>query len=214
MISILLELSTFPADWPELEWFTLPAYVGDSFDIGPGAPNDSYQYATLLSIPIVPLSRGNISISSPSMHDQPLINPNWLTSETDIEVAIGGFRRARQILEAPVMKGVTIGPEYYPGPNVTTNAEILSFIKTTFNTLYHASSTCKMGKPHDELAVVDSRARVYGTKNRESLQQGPTMTNRSGAYQLRLVRVVDASAFPFLPPGKHDPCPECSELNV
>ena len=160
------ELSTFPADWPELEWFTIPAYIGDSFDIGAG-PNDSYQYATLLSIPIVPLSRGNISISSPSMHDQPLINPNWLTSETDIEVAIGGFKRARQILEAPILQDVTIGPEYYPGPNVTTDAEILAFIKKAFNTLYHASSTCKMGKPEDKMAVVDSRARVFGTRNRE-----------------------------------------------
>ena len=101
------------------------------------------------------------------MHDQPLINPNWLTSETDIEVAVGGFKRARQILEASVMRNVTIGPEYYPGPNVTTDAQILSFIKSTFNTLYHASSTCRMGRPDDTLAVLDSRARVYGTKNRE-----------------------------------------------
>ena len=101
------------------------------------------------------------------MHDQPLINPNWLTSETDIEVAIGGFKRLRQILGAPVMQGVLIGPEYFPGSNVTTDDQILQYIKTDFNTLYHASSTCKMGKPDDQLAVVDSRARVYGTKNRE-----------------------------------------------
>ena len=101
------------------------------------------------------------------MHDQPLINPNWLTTETDIETAIGGFKRTRQILAAPVLKGVLIGPEYVPGPSVTTDDEILQYIRSVFNTLYHPSSTCKMGKPSDKLAVVDSRARVYGTKNRE-----------------------------------------------
>lgn len=176
----LQQLSTFPADWPEIEWFTLPAYAGNAQAPGAATPQDGFQYATLLAIGVAPLSRGNISISSPSMHDQPLINPNWLTADTDIETAIGGFKRTRQILAAPVMKGVLIGPEYVPGPNVTTDDQILQYIRSVFNTLYHPSSTCKMGKRDDKLAVVDSRARVYGTKN---------------------LRVVDASAFPFLPPG-------------
>jgi len=47
-------------------------------------------------------------------------------------------------------------------------------------TVYHASGTCKMGRKNDTLAVVDSNARVFGTSN---------------------LRIVDASAFPFLPPG-------------
>ena len=38
----------------------------------------------------------------------------------------------------------------------------------------------KMGQKNDTMAVVDSQARVLGTKN---------------------LRVVDVSAFPFLPPG-------------
>lgn len=53
-------------------------------------------------------------------------------------------------------------------------------IKGTLQTVWHASSTCKMGLSADSMAVVDSHARVYGVKG---------------------VRVVDASAFPFLPPG-------------
>ena len=80
------------------------------------------------------------------------------------------------------MKGVLIGPEYVPGPNVTTDDQILQYIRSVFNTLYHPSSTCKMGKRDDKLAVVDSRARVYGTKNREWLQQSPTTTRCFGAY--------------------------------
>ena len=65
--------------------------------------------------------------------------------------------------------------------NVSTDAQILDFVKRTFLTLYHASCTCAMGKTDDINAVVDSKARVIGTKG---------------------LRVVDASAFPFLPPGQ------------
>ena len=45
---------------------------------------------------------------------------------------------------------------------------------------WHASCTCKMGRLDDPLGVVDSHAKVIGVNN---------------------LRVVDASAFPLLPPG-------------
>ena len=133
-----------------------------------------------MAVNIAPMSRGNISISSANMRDQPLINPNWFTSQTDIEVVIAGFKRLRDIFGNKAMQPVTVGPEYYPGTNVTTDTQILNYIRTAFNTMYHAAASNKMGKPDDPYAVVDSKGRVYGTKN---------------------LRVVDVSAFPFLPPG-------------
>lgn len=133
-----------------------------------------------MAVNIAPMSRGNVSISSASMRDQPLINLNWLTNKTDIEVVIAGFKRLRNIFETSAMIPITIGPEYYPGANVTTDAQILQYIQKAFNTMYHAAASNKMGKPDDEYAVVDSKGRVYGTKS---------------------LRVVDASVFPFLPPG-------------
>ena len=61
-----------------------------------------------------------------------------------------------------------------------TDEQILAEIRLSFNTVYHASATNKMGQKKDSMAVVDSRCKVYGAKR---------------------LRVVDASAFPFLPPG-------------
>lgn len=102
------------------------------------------------------------------MRDQPLIDPNWLTSKTDIEVAIAGFKRLRQILETPVLQdNIAIGPEYFPGKHVVTDEEIHEIIKKIFYTMSHSSSTCKMGVPEDSHAVVDSAGRVYGTKKCE-----------------------------------------------
>ena len=142
---------------------------------------DGYQYATLAAALVAPLSRGNISISSADTADQPLINPNWLTHPADQEVAVAAYKRARQVFETPVMQqGVDIGSEYFPGANVTTDAQILNLIRQSFNTVSHPSSTCKMGISNDTNAVVDTQGRVYGAQN---------------------LRVVDASIFPFLPPG-------------
>ena len=39
--------------------------------------------------------------------------------------------------------------EYFPGPNVKTDAQILETIRKTLHTVYHASGTCKMGKSGD-----------------------------------------------------------------
>lgn len=163
----LNELAQVPDDWPEMQYLTLPTFVGTFESASAGAPHDGFQYGTLLATLIAPSSQGNISISSPRMSDHPLINPNWMTTKRDIELVIGGFKRLRQILESPVMGNVTIGPEYYPGAEVQTDSEIHEQIKKSFNTMYHASSSCKMGKRSDPYAVVDSHARVYGVKNCE-----------------------------------------------
>lgn len=109
-----------------------------------------------------------------------MINPNWLDDEADQEVAIAMFKRLRQAFQSKAMEPVVIGEEYHPGPDVKTDAQILEFIRDNVMTLWHASCTCKMGTEDEDMAVVDSRARVYGVDG---------------------LRVVDASAFPFLPPG-------------
>ena len=175
------ELNTFPADWPELEWLPISAFLGYQRNRQTEDPRDGYNYATINPGLVAPLSRGNISINSSSMADHPIINPNWLSAPADQELAIQGFKRARQIWQILQDGGLTIGTdEYFPGLNVTSDADILDFIQRSLMTIYHAACTCKMGRSNDSMAVVDSRARVYGVQN---------------------LRVVDASSFPFLPPG-------------
>lgn len=78
---------------------------------------DGYNYATISPVLITPFSRGNVTISSADMSDYPVINPNWLTTPEDKDIAIAGFKRARQVWEN--MGNVTIGKEYFPGPNVS-----------------------------------------------------------------------------------------------
>lgn len=172
-------LNSFPADWPQLEY--LPGgTILNTPNFALGDPVDGNNYASIATALIAPLSRGNVSISSSSMSDPPLINPAWLTSPVDREVAIAAFRRHRDYWRYLSSQNITIGEEVQPGPQVVTDAQILEYISENVAPIWHASATCKMGKRGDRKAVVDSKARVFGTKG---------------------LRVVDASAFPFLPPG-------------
>ena len=178
--STLSALSRFPADWPELEWLPVSAFLGYQENHQTADPLDGYNYASLGTALITPLSRGNLSIKSSSMADGPLINPNWITDPADIEVAIAAFKRQRQVWSVLSKYNVTIGEEVFPGVAVQNDSQILEWIRNAVTPIWHASSTCKMGRRNDPMAVIDSQARVFGVHR---------------------LRVVDASSLPFLPPG-------------
>ena len=95
-------------------------------------------------------------------------------------VAVAGYKRVRELFATKVMTPILIGAEYFPGLSVQTDADFLHLIRQSLDTVYHAAVTCSMGRTSDPRAVIDSKARVIGVKN---------------------LRVLDASAFPLLPPG-------------
>ncbi|PTU17190.1 hypothetical protein P175DRAFT_0446413 [Aspergillus ochraceoroseus IBT 24754] len=173
-------LAQFPDDWPEAEYISGAGYIGNFSNLLTNQPKDGSQYASMLGVLITPISRGNITLASPDTSDLPIVNPNWLVTEADQQVSIAMFKRMRQAFTSSAMAPVVIGEEYYPGSDIQTDEEILEFIRNNIMTLWHPACTCKMGTSNDSMAVIDNRARVFGV-------------NR--------LRVVDASSFPFLPPG-------------
>ncbi|KAL5341119.1 putative choline dehydrogenase [Aspergillus crustosus] len=177
------DLAGLPSDWPESLYLALPAYVGDFYNPLTEGPTDGYNYATMLAALLTPHSRGNISILSSSMSDAPLINPNWLTEEMDIEITSAAFRRLRSIFGSDTLAEVRIGEEYYPGFEAVGEDDeeaIRAFVRENLYTVSHAVATCRMGVEGDERAVLDSRGRVFGTER---------------------LRVADSSSFPFIPPS-------------
>ena len=171
--------ASFPSDWPEMEYLVENGFDGYNKDYASADPGDGFNYGTISAAGSASFSVGNISIRSASMRDAPVINPNYLTHPIDIEMAIAAFKRVRKIWGS--MQGVTIGEEYFPTyKNVSTDEEILQHIRESSIQLWHAAGTCKMGRSKDPMAVLDTQARVRGVSG---------------------LRVVDASSFPFLPPG-------------
>jgi choline dehydrogenase len=112
--------ANFPSDWPDIEIIPADGYLGYNRNYITNAVVDGYNYATITPVLVAPLSRGNVTIRSDNVFDDPVINPNWLTAREDQDLAVAAFKRCRQIWKQ--IPNVTIGEEYLPGPNVSVEA--------------------------------------------------------------------------------------------
>ena len=130
-------MAQLPDDWPELE------ILFSSSGHGAGAAG-SQNYGTIVIALIATVSRGNVTIRSSSMLDKPVVRTNWLLENTDQELAIQAIKRGRDIWSH--MSGVITGPEVLPGTNITSDEEILAFIRAYMFPVHHATCTCRCDK--------------------------------------------------------------------
>ncbi len=124
-----------------------------------------------------PESRGNIHINSPSVHDAPSINFNFLSTQIDKDTLILALRKGRKLMSAKPISSF-VDEEIAPGLSSETDEEILNWVKNTAETTYHPVGTCKMGT--DPNAVVGADLKVHGLDG---------------------LRVADASIMPTLTSG-------------
>ena len=124
-----------------------------------------------------PESRGTLRIKSADPMAAPEIRINYLATETDRTVNVEGLKILRRILAAPALKPFVV-EESEPGAKVVSDEDLLAFCRLRGSTVYHPTSTCRMG--NDPLAVVDQRLRLRGIEG---------------------LRVVDASVMPDLVSG-------------
>lgn len=128
-------LAEWPADWPETEYVLSSS--GRTLEDS-SANGDNYVSIGILLVGA--LSRGNVTIQSGSMLDKPVISTNWLLDEADQEVALQAYRRIREFWShIPI----TTGLEEAPGSNVTSDADLLKYIRGVVAPIHHATSTCK-----------------------------------------------------------------------
>jgi choline dehydrogenase len=114
---------------------------------------------TSIAYQLRPESRGEIKLKSPDPFDAPAVHPNYLASETDQRTIVAGLQLIRRILANRHMQQF-IEREFQPGPAVETDAQLLDYARKRGGTVYHPTSTCKMGS--DPMGVVDAELRVHG----------------------------------------------------
>src|SRR5688572_20561036 len=126
-----------------------------------------------------PASRGYVRIGSPDPRAAPLINPRYLSSETDRKVAVDAIRLTRRIAAQPALRKYS-PQEFLPGSHVETDEALARAAGDIGTTIFHPVGTCRMGRADDPAAVVDSRLRLLGVGG---------------------LRVVDASVMPTITSG-------------
>ncbi len=124
-----------------------------------------------------PESRGELKLKSADPNDAPAMYPNYLATETDRRTIVDGLKLGRRILGTPDMQHFITG-EYIPGDDVRNDDDYLAYARQYGGTVFHPTSTCKMGA--DPMAVVDTELRVHGMGG---------------------LRVVDASIMPAVVSG-------------
>ncbi len=126
-----------------------------------------------------PTSRGHVRIGSASHLDAPKITPNYLSTDADRRTAVAALRLTRRIAAAEPL--ARYGPvEFKPGPQFTSDADLMQVAGDISTTIFHPVGTCKMGAAGDVHAVVDSELQVRGVQG---------------------LRVVDASVMPIITSG-------------
>ena len=106
-----------------------------------------------------PESRGTLRIKSADPAQAPAIQPRYLTAQADRDSVVAGMQLLRRVMGQPAIARY-IDEELMPGPQVQSDADLLAFARAKGTTVFHPTSTCRMGS--DVAAVVDERLRVRG----------------------------------------------------
>jgi choline dehydrogenase len=125
----------------------------------PGTGLHNWSGVTASVCQLRPESRGEIMIRSTDPREHPRITANYLSTEYDRRVLIEGLKLARKISQAPSFAKY-VEAEVEPGPARTDDDALMEHIRERGTTIFHPTSTCRMGQ--DDRAVVDERLRVRG----------------------------------------------------
>ena len=158
--------------YPDIQFHFLP--VAMSYDGKSKASQHGFQVHVG---PMLPKSRGKVSLKNSNPDLPPKIEFNYMSDEADFSVFRAAIQAARKIFNQPDFERIR-GRELNPGQHCQSEEALNNFIKENAESAYHPCGTCKMGV--DQSSVVDPAGRVYGIDS---------------------LRVVDASIFPQITNG-------------
>ena len=159
--------------YPNLMFHFLPLAI--RYDGSAGSAGHGYQVHVG---PMYSDARGSVKLTSTDPAVHPALRFNYLSTDQDRREWVEAVRVARHILGQPAMDPFN-GGETSPGPTVTTDEEVLEWVRRDAETALHPSCTARMGV--DEGSVLDPLTmRVHGLDG---------------------LRVVDASAMPYVTNG-------------
>ena len=155
---------------PDVQFLFAPAHIERNGLAETSGP--AFSVGTSL---VRPESRGRVTLQSADYAADPVVDPQYLTRDDDLETLVRGVRKATEIAEADALSPYR-GDRIFPSER--GEEALVEHVRENAVTYYHPVGTCRMGA--DEMAVVDDRLRVRGVDG---------------------LRVVDASVVPTIPTG-------------
>jgi choline dehydrogenase len=138
-----------------------------------------------------PQSRGHVRIKSADPASPPAIQPNYMSAAVDRDVMIAGMRLLRNVMGQPAIRRYIV-EELNPGPRCTSDADLLDYAREKGTTIFHPTSTCRMGA--DEKAVVDERLRVRGFERLRVVDGSIMPTVVSGNTNAAVIMIAEKGA--------------------
>ena len=139
---------------------------------------DPFPGFVMSASPCRPTSRGHLEIRSNDPLASPVIYPNYLSTDHDVEELLAGARYLRRLAATSALAPI-VAEELKPGAAAATDDDLIADIRSRSYSVFHPCGTCRMG-PDPGTTVVDERLRVHGIDG---------------------LRVIDASIFPTIPSG-------------
>jgi choline dehydrogenase len=150
----------------ELVWLPVPLLSEGRLTPPPG-------HGLTLGVELLqPDSHGEIRLASANPAEPPVIDPGYLTAESDLRGLLAGLRIAERLCDTAALRPY-VGAPMAPWPGKVVDAKLATFIREHAGTAFHPVGTCRLGS--DDAAVVDCELRVRGLDG---------------------LRVVDASVMP------------------
>lgn len=185
--------------WPDVQFHFGPSSINSDAgqnirkitNLRPGFYNTVYKPLeksetwTILPLLLRPKSTGYVRLRSKNPFIYPSVDPNYFTYPEDVAVLVEGIKIAINVSNTEAMQKFGSRPHTIPFPACAhlpfMSDEYWECCARQFTfTIYHPTSTCKMGPSWDTDAVVDPRLRVYGVSG---------------------LRVIDASIMPNIISG-------------
>ncbi len=159
---------------PNVQYHVQPLSL-DAF----GQPLHRFNAFTASVCNLNPSSRGHVRLRSARPEDAPLIQPRYLSTPEDRQVAADSLRLTRRIAAMPALAKYR-PQEVKPGVQFQSDEELARLAGDIGTTIFHPVGTCRMGADSDPAAVVNPRLQLRG---------------------LAGLRIADASVMPTITSG-------------